>query len=157
MKLDIPKIFKGKEVTIVGGCESLKNFDLSLLEKQNVIPINDAAKFVNSQLIVSLDERWHKKNKEFLNKYRGFLVTDRNTYRKEAKIIDYRQLFFNQKNLDWHMQAANLSGFVAVAVAFYLGANKVYLLGFDGGFNKRSHFNKNDRSCVSSDFERLNK
>lgn len=134
MDINIPKIFTGRVVTILAGGPSLEGFNFACVESP-VIAVNNAALFAKSNMLVSLDKDWHMKNNRFLDSYEGFLVTDRETHRKEAHVITYTGRAYKPDSLDWHMKNINLSGYVALAVALHLGASKVFLLGFDGGFN----------------------
>lgn len=147
MKLDIKNIFQGKTVTIVGGGSSLIDFDFKRL-KAPIIAVNYSCYYVESEMIVALDKNFHKKNKEFLDNYKGFLVSDRKTC-TSTKMIVY------DSDDDWTMQKVNLSGFTALSVAIHLGAEKIYLLGFDGGYDgNRSNFYPGTR--ISKDFENVN-
>lgn len=155
MDLNLPKILKDKDVTILAGGPSLEGFDFSLV-KQPVIAVNSAAYFAKSNILVSLDKDWHKANGRFLDNYEGYLVTDRETHRKEAFIIRY-DTPNKAGSLDWTMKKNNLSGFIALAVALNLGAGKVFLLGFDGGFNgEKANYYENPKPGNDHEYSRNN-
>ena len=143
MHMDLPYILAGKTVTIVGGGPSLEGFDFSRL-KGYVIAVNNSAFLCKSDMLVSLDKDWQLVHIDFLKEYNGLFISDR-----EAAVPTFR-IEYTQKaadSHDWTLQKANLSGFTALAVALYLKAAKVFLLGFDGGYNgeKSNHYKKTQK------------
>lgn len=155
MDIDLPKILKDKAVTILAGGPSLKGFDFACIVPP-VIAVNSAAYFAKSNILVSLDKDWHKANGRFLDNYKGYLITDRETHRNEALIIRY-DTPNKAGSLDWAMKKNNLSGFIALAVALNLGACKVFLLGFDGGYTKgKANYYNNPKPGNDHEYSRNN-
>ena len=132
MKIDLPKI--PGIVTIIGGGPSLKEFDFDRV-KGFVITVNMSCFNVQSDMHVSLDKNFYIVNQTFIDKYESVLVSDRDVGRDDVSIIEYNRKGPSDEQFDWHMKKANLSGFAALGLALHLGAVKVYLLGFDGGYN----------------------
>ena len=149
MRLNIDKIFKNKSVAIIGGGSSLIGFDFSRV-KGSVVAVNNSCYSLESDVLVALDKNFYERNKAFLDSYTGFMVTDRKVGRKDVAKIEY------DSASDWTMRKVNLSGFTAISVAFYLGASKVSLLGFDGGFDglRANHY---ESKSNASDYARNNK
>ena len=148
MKIDLDKIFTGETVRIVGGGPSLIGFDFDRISGR-VITVNDSCYFVDSEMLVSIDKAWHITNKAFLDSYEGILLTDREPGH-EAVVIEYTQKA--AYSYEWTIKKVNLSGFVAIAAAIHLGAEKIILLGFDGGYDEQSnHYHHNPR-VVEKDY-----
>jgi len=136
MKINLPdSVFKGHTVTIVGGGYSLASFDFNRL-RQPVIALNYAVKYFPSSMFLCIDAPVTEKYGmgEFLDSYSGYKVCLRNL--TERNDFTQVEIFPNHDtlDLDWHIEKVNLSGFLAIAVALHLGAEKIYLLGFDGGY-----------------------
>ena len=144
--IEMPKIFKGETVTIVGGGISLLGFDFKRVTG-NVVSVNYSCYAVESDVLIALDAIFHKKNAEFLKDYKGYLVTDRKTVSENAIIIDQ----------DYDMKKVNLSGFTALALTLYLGADKVYLLGFDGGYEGDRSDYYHTTKITEKHYSRVNK
>ncbi len=126
------KIFAGKSVTIIAGGPSLKDFDFNRV-RGDVVCVNNACYNSTSTMIVALDNNFYVQDETFFDNYKGVILTDRDCIRKEAKRITYSAKGPDGVHFDWYMQKANLSGFVALGAVLYLGAERVLLLGFDGG------------------------
>lgn len=131
-------------VTIVGGGPSLKGFDFSVLQGR-VIAINDAVFHCQADALVAIDARWHKANRSKIHP--DFpVLTDREIPGFPSAIIE---VFSGAK-------AANISGVIAIDIAFKLGARRVYLLGFDGGYNTESNFYQNDNAATDEVYQQAN-
>jgi len=134
MNIEIDKIFTGKTVTIVGSGPSLRGFDFSCLQHP-IIGVNHSPKFHEADMLVAIDGEFHKREKEFLDSFKGLKVTYNDTIREDFIKVDLEVDYdIDNLNLDWHILKANLSGYFALAIALELGAGKVYLIGFDGGY-----------------------
>jgi len=134
----MPKIFEGDTVTIVGGGPSLKGFDFERL-RQPVIGTNHSMKYHEGELLVAIDRKFHEREKEYLDGLNCFKVTYEDTHREDFIRAELNPDHDNwQTSLDWHIKRANLSGYFAVSVALHLGADKLILLGFDGGYDVNS-------------------
>jgi len=139
MFIDLPLIFKDKIVSIIGGGSSLIGFDFSRLQGE-IIAINQAIKYVKADMFISLDTIiWsqHEKELDELEKMGGFLLNDSRRYTPRQNFT--RIVLEPIKDL--RIIKANNSGLLALAVALHLGAEQVYLFGFDGyiGKQKRIH------------------
>ena len=155
MKLDLPISFAGQTVTIIGGGPSLDGFNFSRV-KDPVIAINDACYVKKAAIIVAMDKSWHSKNGKYLAAYDGYLVTDRDTTRKDAVRVEYHEGLKHENEFDWTIKKANLSGFLALAVALHLGAQKVVLLGYDGGYSGKSNWYNNPNAATPSGYSNKN-
>ena len=145
MFLELPISFKGQTITIVGGGVSLKGFDFSRV-KPPVMAVNDSVFYVDAKYLVAIDASWHKKHGEFLDNYDGYLITYIKTERKDAFMI---KLDIRNSWHDYTLKSASLSGFTALAVAFHMGAEKVILLGYDGGFEVGQSSNFYPNRCAN--------
>jgi hypothetical protein len=133
MEINLPLIFKGKDVTIIGGGSSLTGFDFGRL-KGDVIAINHSVRFVPySTAWVFSDMPFYIKNLKRIEEYKGYCIS-----RVSAKYV--HTITFGNTKVDYLVMKANNSGFTAMVVALILGARKIYLLGFDGGWKDKSHF-----------------
>ena len=155
MKIDIPISFAGQTVTIIGGGPSLKGFDFKRVVDP-CIAINDACYAHHSEIIVSIDASWHYKHGTYLNAYDGFLVTDRESRRKDAIRIQYHGGARGENEFDETLKAANLSGFLALAISLHLGAKKVVLLGYDGGYAEDANWYTNPNATNDEGYSNKN-
>lgn len=141
MKIDLEPIFEGQIVYVVASGESLKGFDFDLLEGKNTIVINDTLFkyppfWVFAKVFVTADTGFFNRNKKELKKFPGIKITrcgngypGWNYFIDEGRSEDLRVL-----------RKTNNSGFYALAAALKLGANKVYLLGFDIKWKKQPYW-----------------
>jgi hypothetical protein len=72
---------------------------------------------------------------KFLDGYYGHKIclhnlTERNDFIQAKVAPDH-----SAHDLDWHIEKVNLTGYFAIAIALHLGAEAIYLLGFDGGYD----------------------
>ena len=170
MIIDIPNIFEGQEVTILGGGYSLKGFDFSIVRKP-IIAINFSVKNrPDADICVGCDSYFFDQEApifktvnvlptDFFKTFKGYMVTDRGDqlFPGVKKIIYEGVAMTNgDRDLDWHCQSANISGFVPLALAFKLGAKKVYLLGYDGGYDKISNHYYHNPNIESNVVEAIN-
>lgn len=140
MYIDLPLIFKDEIVSIIGGGSSLIGFDFSRLQGK-IIAINQAIKYVRADMFIALDVIiWSQHEKELneLEKRGGYLLNDSRRYTPRQNFT--RIVFEPIKDL--RIIKSNNSGLLALAVALYLGAKKVYLFGFDGYIGKQRHIYK---------------
>ncbi len=137
MKIDLPEIFKGKTVYVVGSGESLKGFDFERLRDRNVIAVNNVWEYVPfAQVLVTLDSGWFTRNKPKLHKFTGIRIM------KCGKGHPGWNYFIDQGMTEDKLILRNAtnSGFYAMVAALKLGATKVYLLGFDVTWKKQPYF-----------------
>ncbi len=121
-----------KTIYIVGGGSSLKDFDWSLLENEDVIAINRAyEKLPNAKWIYFSDLRFWQWNSKELIKHAAKKITG--NYRiKDTHVEIYK--FTGSKGLEVEpnrLRTGNSSGFAAINLAYHLGASLIILLGFD--------------------------
>jgi len=160
MIIDIPKIFEGQVVTILGGGYSLKDFDWSRVKGKTVAVNLSVFNYPDADICVGLDSGFFERY-EFFKSYNGILITDRgdpNYLYPGATMLKYEGVAWTNgdRDIDWHCQSANLGGFVAVALTFHLGAKKVYLLGYDGGYDTISNHYYHNEKIASNVYEGLN-
>lgn len=141
----IEKELAGKTVYLIAGGPSLKDFDFSRLCGKNVIVINKAFKYVPEfQYLYWTDSRfynWFKSEIDVL-KCKKFTpcttpgnMPDNVTVLKNSggRIIDISSPHV--------ITAGNNSGFGAISLAIKLGAERIYLLGYDMGYTgSNTHF-----------------
>lgn len=139
-------IWQGQAAYLVGGGSSLRGFNFELLRGRNTIGANhafglgaDIIKFV-----VFADKDWFDKVKHDLKKYTGEIVSlstglqDLNLpwIHKMNRVKDGLQM------KDYDLGFNHSSGAIMINLAARLGANPIYLLGYDLSFDerKRSHW-----------------
>lgn len=136
MKAEIPVDLTGQTVSILGGGASLDGYNGDFQGYK--IGCNGRAKEFNTEMIVAIDGTWQRENAYFLWKYEGIKITHNPTSDKSFIQIELNPNHA-ERDLDWHILACNLSGFTAIAVAFYLKAEKIFLYGFDGTGDASTH------------------
>ncbi|MBA7500899.1 hypothetical protein ES704_03661 [subsurface metagenome] len=141
MYINLPLIFKNKIVSIIGGGSSLIGFDFNRVQGK-IIAINQAIKYVKADMFIGLETiMWsqHEKELDELEKRGGYLLNDSRRYTPRQNFT--RIVLEPIKDLN--VTKANNSGYLALAVALYLGAKRVYLFGFDAYIGSQSHFHRN--------------
>jgi hypothetical protein len=150
MQINLSEIFKGKSVTIVGGGSSLKSFDFNRL-KHPMIAINDAFRYADADMLIFMDKNFYRKNKKDILKFKGYRVSRFN----EPGIIS---MGLTTTPVDMLIRKSNNSGIASILVALVLGAIKIYLLGYDGGYvNGHTHFFTDKHSIEEEVYLRSNK
>ncbi len=138
----VPKLWEGKTVYIVGGGSSLKDLDLSLIENQYCIGINNAYMLGDWIDICWFgDSRWLDwhinidKLKKGWESFKGIKASCCVKV-KDDREIKYVKLSSKQSGIDidpckvsWN----RTSGTSGINLAYHLGAKRIVLLGFDMG------------------------
>lgn len=136
--------WRGRRCFIVGGGESLKNFDWRMIDGELTIGINKALEKIEPDILFSMDSRFYRwitngelgnELKEKFEKFRGIKVW-LNTHNfkgfgEDVYLLDSageKAFTFSLKDGLGH---GNNSGYSALNLAVCLGANPIYLLGFD--------------------------
>lgn len=138
------QIFEDYPVTIVAGGPSLEGFDFSVLQGK-VIAINNAAFVTLPDAVVAIDKRWNKKHAQDIPEEIPILA--------DRTIPGTRMI---EIDVNPEVKKANMSGPIALDIAFKLGARRVYLLGFDGGYKDRPNFYENDNAASNQVYEQAN-
>lgn len=135
--------WKNQRCFIIGGGESLKGFDFSRLKNELVIGVNRAYEMIDCEINYAMDNNiyhwitsgklgWQAKEK--FENFEGFPVW------LDSAGYDYPRGIFILKKLKNHRFSHSLkrgiaggtnAGFGALNLAVCLGANPIYLLGFD--------------------------
>lgn len=139
-------IWKGKQCFIIGGGKSLQGFDFSQLNGELVITVNRGFEFFPSAINLCQDARvfGYYENKElpegnearkrFYN-YKGFktwLNVQAFPFPEDIYQVGIcHPSDFNYKSYSGGIPPYNNSGLNALCLAVCLGANPIYLLGFD--------------------------
>ena len=152
-------MWQGQRCFIIGGGESLKDFDWNLLEGERVIAINRAYEFCNPDIIFSMDSGFWKLA---LHKSLGVTQEEKNRAYEKLKnftgtkilltmngtVLPGISSIITQSTCTWSDSITNglgigqNSGYGALNLAVCLGANPVYLLGYDmhGRDGRAAHF-----------------
>jgi len=131
---DVPRIFEGKAVCIIGGGPSLMKFDIGVTKGQACIAVNNSYKIAPwSQVLHFADAAWWQWNgKDVLEKFEGIICTAtsdvasvhhpriKRMWRDRNKFTTDRQ-----KLHGWD------SGTQAINLAYHMGAAKIILFGID--------------------------
>ena len=139
--------WKDEDVFIIGGGNSLKDFDWKLLEGENTIGCNSA--FVLGEKICKIcifgDPKWFRKFQNELQTYKGVLFTNasqlRNTRLRWLWTMPRKATGLGTTSLGWNSN----TGAAAVNLALILGAKRVFLLGFDMHLSKDGKSNWHDK------------
>ena len=150
MKIALHNVFEGRTVTIVGGGPSLLGYNCSRL-KQPIIGCNYAAQYTPSEMFICIDPGVKKDMGVFLNAYPGYKICLKDQVKRDDFIEVEIHPDHERLDLDWHIAKVNLTGFLAIAIALHLGAELIYLLGFDGGFDDPNKPNWYPEAHVKSD------
>ena len=156
MKTNLPDIFDGQTVTILGGGPSLEGFDFHRL-RQPIIAVNSSFMKCDCHVVVATDPTWEKEYQKELDAFNGLRIsyTGRNMNYFHEVLIDGTPESFSE---DWCILSANLSGFFALSLAFALGAARVILLGFDGGYEgeKATYYPNSSQAVTPDSYEKAN-
>lgn len=126
----------GRDVFIIGGGPSLKNFDWSLLHPELTIGCNSAFTLGEQVCKICLfeDLTWFETYKEELVRFKGSVFSScphlHNGPHSKVSwvwVVDRRASGLHSTALGWNGNA----GSCAINLALILGAKRVYLLGFD--------------------------
>ena len=130
-------IWKAQEVYLIGGGDSLRGFDWKLLQGLHVIGLNAAVYLgvgVCSHLLFG-DTKFFKKHEDALERFArdgGKVITTSRAMKVQYCPEWLHQVKKQLKGLSKDRVAWNSStGAAAINLAFLMGAQTVYLLGFD--------------------------
>lgn len=132
----IPELWPGSTVFIIGGGPSITNVDLSLLHSQRCIGVNQAYKFGPWVDVCYFgDCGWYGQNLPLIRSFGGLKLTSctrcpskgwKHVHRiRRSKM--YGLETERRDSIAWN----NCSGASAINIAFWLGAKRIVLLGFD--------------------------
>lgn len=148
---DISPIWKDKEVFIIGGGTSLRDFDWNILIPELTIGCNDAFRLGEQVCKICLfgdSSYFHNREKE-LEKFKGMVMTNHPRFNTQSPnwllTIPRKPRGLHSDALGWN----DNTGFAAINLAILLGASKIYLLGFDmkmAGGKHNWHDGRKDRS-----------
>lgn len=153
-----PLSWKNRPAFLIGGGPSLGGFDFKRLRGHRTIGVNRAYEFFDPTIAFSMDTRflrWILDGKygpeatakfEKTPAYKVWLLTYTASLPADIFVIPvYRNHAWGMDHMSWRMEdgighGAN-SGFGALNLALVLGANPIYLLGFDlDHTNGKSHY-----------------
>jgi len=135
--------WKGQRCFIIGGGESLKGFDFSKLKNELVIGVNRAYEIMDCTINYAMDNNlyhWITKGtlgqeaKERFGDFKGIPVwVDSAGYDYPQGIFILNKLGKQKNNFKMRdgIKSGTNAGFGALNLAVCLGANPIYLLGFD--------------------------
>lgn len=139
--------WKDEDVFIIGGGESLKGFDWSLLKDELTVGCNSA--FTLGEEICKIcifgDAKWFNKYQSELQEYKGVLFTNasqlRNTRLSWLWTMPRKGKGLGVNALGWNTN----TGAAAINLALILGAQRIFLLGFDMHLSKDGKSNWHNR------------
>lgn len=138
---NIPPLFKGRMVHILGGGPSLKNVDIERLRGEAIIAVNDAFLLANFISVMYFhDGKWFymRKNKkaprncDLLAKWHGIKVTTAQDLKNVSwlKFLEHGHIREIDDRKGYLTRRSN-GGFASMMLAEKLGGAGVYLHGFD--------------------------
>lgn len=148
---EIPEIWPDSTVYIIGGGPSLLNLDLTPLQHKRVIGVNQAYKLGTLvDLVWYGDKQWYPRQFPKINEFKGLIATcsaeaqPKRRYKRVRYVGRSKQGGIEHKKRT-HIAWNGNSGASAINVAFWLGAKRVVLLGFDAQLpedkiNGRTHW-----------------
>jgi hypothetical protein len=151
----------GKRCFIIGGGESLKGFDFNRLDNELTIGINKVFKFYpNSTINYSMDSTLYNQIRQgdldrpgepklsvFWDNYKGTRVfltpMERKQFGQDVYLVRRElHLAVNIGDLDKGIFGGNNSGTGAITLAIALGAQNIFLLGYDMKAVNQTHFHE---------------
>jgi len=152
-----PGYWRGRRCFILGGGPSLQGFNFSILDKELTIGINKTFEYYSSTINYSMDSGLYDKiiNNELdafagmdvLSKWKSFkgirvFITPiaMKEFGNEVYTIKKTLSKVVNQTLDEGVYGGCNSGTGAIALAATLGANPIYLLGYDMKANTRTHW-----------------
>jgi hypothetical protein len=159
-----------KKCFILGGGPSLKGFDFSQLDTQLTIGINRAFQYYpNEKINYSMDSDFYDKMKRGdYNKpgetavyeqwlaFKGLKVfltpMELKSYGQEVRLV--KKLFYKSvsRDLEQGIYGGCNSGLGAIMLAIAIGANPIYLLGYDMQTTERNHWHDGYPEKKETDF-----
>jgi len=136
-------LWNGKDVYVIGGGPSLKDFPLSFLKSVKTIGCNDA--YLLGEEVVDVlvfgDKKWwahHNEKSEFLS-FKNPVFTNTPNMKDEQRVIwaPREESGYFKEALGWNGN----TGSVAINLALILGASKIYLIGFDMSLSDKGESN----------------
>lgn len=140
-------------VFIIGGGGSLKGFDFNRLKNEKTIAINCAFKFIKPTHLLWCDPDVFGNNKDEINAIPCEKYTLFDSIHPECsgcKSFKPSTLFYGSEGLTKGLYGSPhegqwISGPLAISLAFALGYDQIYLLGYDGGDVNGLHFHPYSR------------
>lgn len=135
--------WKDQRCFIIGGGESLKDFDFSKLRNELVIGVNRAYEVIDCPINFAMDKDLHdwiikgklgQETKEKFEDFKGYPVwldSAGYDYPKGIFILNKSASHNISHSMKDGIGGGTNSGFGALSLAVCLGANPIYLLGFD--------------------------
>lgn len=157
---ELYNIISGRDVFIIGGGNSLNNFDFTRLKGKNTIALNSAYKYLEKPTAVYwADDNWGAKNEVGLQqcetpfKFTSRINADGAIAKNQTGISGGHYL---RKTGDMGYDPCidnvrgNNSGGNAINFMINLNAARIILLGFDMGYvNGRTHFHEHHEQSVA--------
>ena len=133
---EIPAIWPGSTVFIIGGGPSLLKQDLSLIHDKRVIGVNQAYKLGPWVDVCWYgDKSWYGENLPDINEFGGLIATccleDKSLRKNRVKYVGRSKQSGIEYDKRTHVTWNGNSGGSAINLAYWLGASTVVLLGFD--------------------------
>lgn len=158
-KVLAPRAWEGKRCFVLGGGESLRGFDFHKLDKEITLGINRTFEYYHSTLNYMMDYRFLEMIKggemnAYLNKdvYKAWLeytglkviLCPITPLRMEPNLYLVHRLDSKMVTLSVNegIYGGNNSGFGGMMLAIALGANPIYLMGFDMQCKTATHWHE---------------
>jgi len=150
--------WEGQRCFIIGGGESIKDFDFKRLKNEHVIGINRSFEVCDSELLYLMDIKFHNEvtkgamdefsKDEIYEKWKNFkgakvLLCPVSPQALDESVHMVRRI--EKKNyislsIDEGIYGGSNSGFGALMLAIAMGASPIYLLGYDMRVEKQTHW-----------------
>lgn len=145
--------WKGRDVFIIGGGDSLRKFNWNLLKNECTVGCNSAYTLgvKTCKVCIFGDAKWFKYNEVQLRKYEGILFTNSSQHQR-TKVSWLWTM--RRKTRGLHVDALGWNfntGAAAINLALILGAKRVFLLGFDMHLSRDGKNNWHEESRTKPD------
>ncbi len=122
-------------IFIVGGGQSLEDFDWSFLHDRATIAVtNSFKKLPNAAYIYFSDIRFWNWQRAGLLAHKAAKITTAKIPKNITSVARYKVSCVKNKAIDFrkgYLKLGNSSGYAAINLAVHLGATEIFLLGYD--------------------------
>lgn len=132
-----------KQVVIIGGGPSLREFDFKFLNNKFTIGLNYACRFHEPTAIVWVDKTFYSEEQKYLLQSKAVLIArdSCHTPSNVIKLPDSRHKYYGLTGLRDGLYSSYMVGLFALSMCVALRIEEIYLLGYDCKFfDGKSHF-----------------
>lgn len=126
-------------VFIIGGGPSLQGFDFARLDGEVTIGINYVYRYYTPSVLIFNDKSFYQANAAAINGLHTIRVGNRKHFKNHPSVVGAPMIenglpFNGVEGLSKGLYCTYLTGLTALSLAIALKFDKIYLLGYDAGF-----------------------